>query len=180
MHGSYVAFQPLWTKRSFLSCYKSPCRGGQCPRMYMEGSDWNKCYGEVFKIYRMRGLGKVRAGDVIAINYPRERGRWFGCSGKYCHGRAACPGKPTSAYGMQSEERWYQCFGEVFKIYAKGRALGAPIYANDDVMLFYVQSKHWVGLVGKYANRRTCPGTVRPPPSSRYECWGEVFELWRR
>ena len=178
-HATYVAFQPVYTKRNFLGCAGKYCAGAKCPGMYFEGTEWSKCWGEVFRIFRMRGPGRVVAGDVIAINYPRETGTWFGCAGKYC-GKARCPGNPTSAHGMSSEEKWYQCWGEVFKIYARGKPLGAPIYAHDHIMLYYVNGKSWVGLVDRYPNKRTCPGSVRPPHRSRYECWGENFELWVR
>ena len=163
-----------------MSCAPNPCRRGTCPRLYMEGTEWNNCWGEVFRIYRFSGPGQVRAGEVIAINYPREAGRWFGCAGTYC-GKASCPGTPTFAYGMQTHEKWFQCWGEVFKIYARGKALGAPLYSHDDIMLYYLQQGKWVALVGTYPDKRTCPGTIRPPPPFRYDiCWGENFELWER
>ena len=163
-----------------MSCAPNPCRRATCPRLYLEGADWNNCWGEVFRIFRFSGPGRVRAGEVVAIYYPRETGRWFGCAGINC-GKATCPGTPTLAYGMQNRDKWFQCWGEVFKIYARGRPLGATIYSHDDIMLFYLQQRKWVGLVGAYTDKRTCPGTVRPPPPSRYDvCWGEVFELWER
>ena len=39
----------------------------------------------------------------------------------------------------------------------------------------------WVELDTTYVGRRTCPGTVRPPPPSKYDrCNGEVMEIWKR
>jgi len=87
----------------------------------------------------------------------------------------------VTAYGFQNSEKWFRCFGEVFKIYARGKSLGSAITAHDTVMLFYIQDQKWVGLDTTYVGHRTCPGTARPPPSDKYErCWGEAMEVWKR
>jgi len=146
----------------------------------MEGRDWTNCWGEVFQIYRASGPGTVKVGDLVGIYYPRERGRWLGCPTEKC-GKATCPGIPTIAYGFQNRENWLRCYGEVFKIYARGKSLGSAITAHDPVLLFYIQDQNWVGLDTTYVLHHTCPGTVRPPPSNKYDqCWGEVMEIWKR
>ena len=66
-------------------------------------------------------------------------------------------------------------------IYARGKAIGAPILEHDDITLLYVQSEQWVGLVESVPDYRTCPGTAYPPPPNKYNvCWGEIFEIWRQ
>ena len=145
----------------------------------MDDNDWRKCFGEVFKIYRKRGSGNVRVGDLIAISYPRESGKWFGCAGRLC-GKADCPGHSCKS-GFSLPIKWSQCWGEVFQIYARGKPLGSRINSHDHIMLYYVRGRNWVGLVGRNPDKRTCPGKIRPPPSTKYDrCWGEVFELWVR
>ena len=147
----------------------------------MEGNDWNRCWGEVFKIYRRKGRGRVKVGDYIAISYPREIGKWLGCAGRLC-GKAGCPGHScNSRSGFSSPRKWNQCWGEVFKMYARGKRVGAPIYSHDHVMLYYVRGRDWVGLVGRHPDHRGCPGKRLPPPNHKYDrCWGEVFDLWVR
>ena len=177
-----MAFQPVYNKRYWLSCDFNPCRGGaaSCAGLFMEGSDWTNCWGEVFQIYRASGPGTVKVGDVVGVYYPRQPGKWLGCSPSNC-ALATCPGTPTTTYGFQNSEKWLRCYGETFKIYARGKSLGSAITAHDAVMLFYIQGQKWVGLDTTYVGHRTCPGTARPPPPDKCErCWGEVMEVWKR
>ena len=119
-------------------------------------------------------------GDVVGIYYPCEPGKWMGCGGSNC-AKSTCPGTPTTAYGFHNSENWFRCYGEAFKIYARGKSLGSAITAQDAVMLFYIQDQKWVGLDTTYVGHRTCPGTVRPPPSDKYDqCWGDVIEIWKQ
>ena len=145
----------------------------------MDGIDWNNCPADVYQIYRFRGLGSVRVGDIIGLYYPPGR-NWFSMAGGTGHG-ASCPGTPTSAYGFADEDKWLRCYGEVFRIYARGKSSGAVIKEHDEIFLFYLNDNNWVGLVRNFADHRDCPGTVRPPPAANYDaCWGEVFEVWMR
>ena len=146
----------------------------------MEGSDWTRCWGEVFRIYRKSGPGAVRVGDTIGIYYPREPGKWFGCPHRFC-GKLTCPGIPHKQHGFSSPKKWRICGGEVFRIYARGKRLRALINSRDHVFLYYPNGRKWVGLVSRKPDLRTCPGRVFPPPMNKYDrCWGEVFELTRR
>ena len=63
-------------------------------------------------------------------------------------GRHPCPGTPTSAHGFANQDKWLICFGEVFRIYAKGKSIGQAIRDHDDIFLYYVNANKWVGLVG--------------------------------
>ena len=146
----------------------------------MDKPDWKNCWGEVFQIFRKKagnGHGYVRVGDTVGIYYRRSK-TWFGCAGRYC-GWAGCPGKPTYAHGFNKPAKWNQCWGEVFKIYARGRSVGSIIRPNDSIMLYYPREKKFVGQVGNHPDKRTCPGPKLPPPANKYDrCWGEVFEIW--
>ena len=138
-----------------------------------------RCYGEVFKIYRRNDRGRVRVGDLIAISYPHETGKWFGCPGRLCC-KADCPGHScNSKSGFSAPHKWKQCWGEVFKLYARGKRVGSYIYSNDHVMLYYVRGRNWIGLVGRYPDHHSCLGKRLPPPNHKYDsCWGEVFDVW--
>ena len=183
-HGSTIALQPLYDKRYWLGCTGSTCGKEACPNLYMEGADWSNCQGQVFKIYHICGSGEIKAGDAVGIYYPKEQ-NWFGCSEASQSNclKAGCPGQPTTLYGFASLENWFNCYGEVFAIYARGKSLGEPIMAHDHVVLYYIRGANYVRL-GTHqvpADHATCPGTVRPPPDERYDvCWGEIFEIWKQ
>ena len=150
----------------------------------MDDVDWDNCWGEVFKIYRFLGPGDVRVGDIVGIYYPREDGLWLGCAADDCV-KANCPGTPDTQYGMSDDEKWFTCWGEVYKIYAHQKSEGDAIEDRDHVTIYYLQGNDWIGLVNdEPADHRTCPGTTRedrPPDDAKYnQCWGEVFEIWRK
>lgn len=176
--GDTIAFQPLYDKRNSLSCYQNPtCGKSGCPMMHIDGNDQFDCQGEVFKIYRRSGPGKVRAGDEIGIYYPLEPGKWFSCYQEHCH-KWPCPGQPSMEHGFENVDDWYKCFGEVFRIYARGKRIGSPIRSHDHIMLYIPHFLTWVGMPGEHPEKMTCPGTHLPPPKAKYDiCWGEVFQL---
>ncbi len=141
--------------------------------MLFKGSDWNNCWGEVFEIYRAAGPGAVRVGDLVGLHYPRQRGNWLGCAGSHCV-KATCPGHPTTAYGFANTDRFFQCYGEVFRIYARGKGSGAIINS------LYLQ-----GVAQGYDQDtvKVCPclGTARPLAHSVYDgCAFETFRVWKR
>ena len=145
----------------------------------MGGSDWTTCGGEVFRIYRALGPGEVQVGDLVGLYY-RLHSKWLGCVGDmhYCYKRS-CPGNPSAQYGFQDSERWYRCYGEVFKIYARGKGIGDVIQNHDQITLFHVQQGRWLSYwMDELVHTGPCPGTVRP--HQNYDrCFGEVFEVWK-
>jgi hypothetical protein len=179
-HGDTVAFK-TYTRHHWLSCGRSYCSWSGCPRMYMAGNDWNSCGGEVFRIYRAGGHGTVRVGDLVGIYYPQQRGHWMGCSGNECR-KSLCPGYPTIAHGFASQEKWYVCSGEVFKIYARGKPSGAIIDTTDDVSFYYLNRGLWVSQgYDIHTMKQPCLGTSRPPASHIYDgCAHEIFKIWKR
>ena len=70
----------------------------------------------------------------------------------------------------------------MFRIYAKGKGVGERVREYDDVMFYYLQEGKWVSQLSTQRTRkRTCPGTRRPPPHSKYDrCGSEVFKIWLR
>ena len=146
--------------------------------MYFEGNDWSTCTVNTFRIYRARGPGEVLVGDLVGIYLQNESGKWLSCRSATC-GKNTCPGVATIDHGFAIEEHWYRCYGEVFKIYARGRNTSEPIMPKDDIFLNYIQEYKWVHS-GTSAYKYPCPGSVRPPPAERYDyCWGEVYQIWK-
>ena len=179
--GDTIGLQ-TYVRNHWLSCYPPTgnCNRAGCPRMQLSGNDWTRCWGEVFRIYRASGPGQVSVGDLVGVYYPREAGHWLGCSGNTCP-KSSCPGQNTTAHGFASEEHWYTCCSEVFKIYASGKANGAAINSGDDIMLYSLDLGRWVAQDAGDATTTTCAGTTRPPPAGKFdECHQETFTIWKR
>ena len=179
-NGDTVALQ-TFVRNYWLSGYLTSWSRQSCPRMQMSGTDWTACWGEVFTIYRASGPGQVCVGDLIGIYYPRSPGYWMGCTGGTCP-RSSCPGQPTTAHGFGSEENWYTCCSEVFKVYASGKANGDVISSGDDIMLYNLDLGRWVAQdVSTCTTTTTCAGITRPPPVAKFdECHKETFKIWKR
>lgn len=164
-----------------MSCALSSCTRNPCPRMHMAGNDWTTCWGEVFKIYRASGPGQVSVGDLVGVYYPNAANNWLGCSANTCQ-KSSCPGQPTTTHGFASEENWYTCCSEVFKIYASGKASGDAINSGDDIMLYSLDLGRWVAEAGDTSiTITTCAGTTRPPPAEKFDaCYRETFKIWKK
>ena len=183
--GDTIAIQFYAYKRSYMGCPGTPCGKSTCPGMFITKDAWKKCWGEVFQIYRNRGIRTkgpgyaLKVGDTVGIYYPRGK-KWFSCVGRFCTATATCPGKPTDMYGFNSQALWKRCWGEVFEIYARGKKRGSYISPNDTIMLYYPRDKKYLSLSAKHPSKHPCPGP--PPPSlDKYNrCWGEVLEIVTR
>ena len=150
----------------------------------MREDEWNSCSQNVFQIFRAKGPGDVKVGDLVGLYYKREGGNWFGCSETLCK-KDTCPGIASYEYGFDAPELWYRCCGSVFKIYAYEKQLGDTINDQDDIMLLYFRDLNWIAAHGDDDNsdnhHRDCPGTTLPPPHNKYdECDGEVYKIWKK
>ena len=149
--------------------------------MDMSGNDWSRCWGEVFEIYRRNGPGVVRSGDVIALHFPHERGKWLQCFKVHKCTKAPCPGQPTMRHGFQNAASWRSCWGEVYRIFAKGKKIGAPIKPMDDVSLLLPGKKSWVSQCGSHTKLRPCLGLSLPPSLSKFDgCACETFKIYKK
>jgi len=131
----------------------------------------------VFKIYKDGG-GYIRVGNKVGLYYPSKR-KWFSCADSNCDAKS-CPGAPNWYYGFASREKWGQCTGEVFQIYAYGKSFGAAIKDGDAIMFCYPRERKWVSLHGSRnsAHKQGCPGGTLPPPIAKWDkCDGEVFYI---
>ena len=174
-----MAFQS-YNRAYWLSCTPNPCNSREpCPGFAISGSEWRSCAGEVFQFYRASGPGAVRVGDVVGAYFPRRQ-KWLGCYEGSCY-RRPCPGRPSNTYGFQSQDKWTVCPGEVFKIYAKGKALNSIINEHDIIMLYYLVDNQWVNLANTIVARGSGPGTTRPPSAATYETnWSYALEVWKQ
>ena len=60
--------------------------------------------------------------------------------------KATCPGLPTIAHGFSNNYKWYHCYGEVFKIYARGKRNGAVIRDHESMIshcVIFVLESGW-------------------------------------
>ena len=151
----------------------------------MRENEWNNCNQNVFQIFRAKGHGDVRAGDLVGLYLTRESGKWLTCHETTCRKEHVCPGTASYEYGFDDPEKWYRCYGAVFKIYAHEKQLGDTVNDQDDIMLFYLRDLNWIGAHGDNDDHdnhhRDCPGDTRPPPDNKYdECDGEVYKIWKK
>ena len=128
-----------------------------------------------FVVYRRKGPGNVVVGDVIALHFPKESGKWFSMLG--CKGHlSACPGAPSTDNGMSTEDSWDDCNGEVFRIYARNRKLGEAIVANDNIKLYYLRQSTMVNIMGI----ASCDDTDKPtlPPANNDYSYKDTLMLY--
>ena len=178
--GSTITIQIVHNKRLHVGCYGGNCGGATCPGLYFSPWDYGRCRGEVFQVYRAAGPGAVRVGDDVGFYYP-ERRQWISAVRSQTN-LAPCPGVPRNSRHRLNTS----CWGEVFKIYARGKRVGQPIGESDSVMIYYPRSRGFLqyphsnglrdGLV-----RSTCPGRYKPPSLRAYDrCFQYVFEIHQR
>lgn len=178
--GNIIALQAT-ERYKWVSCWSNKCDTRTCPGLNMRevDSDYKRCLGEVFQIYRANGPGEVLVGDKVGIYYIHDK-KWFGCYGSTCT-KAPCPGAPTMEHGFSSVNRWKKCVGEVFQIYARGKNVGDIIHNKDDIRIYYPAGKDWVSHWQGTMHRNACPGKTLPPDVANYEgCWGETFKIWKK
>lgn len=178
-HGHTIGVQSVAHSVYWLSSYRSTYERRSCPGWYITEADKNTCDDERFTIYRASGPGIVRTDDLIGI-YSQRRSSWLGCAGSPCR-RDYCPGTPSTTYGFQDIERWYRCYGAVFKIYARGKGIGEAIEEHDHVLLFHLQRQQWFSMYVDTVRVLSCVITARPPPIEYYDwCGAHSFEIWIR
>ena len=177
-HGARIALRVKMHSYLWMDCATRNdhrCVWSSCPSLYFESSDIHRCYNLFFRIYRHRGRGPLRNGDIVGLHNPK-RNQWLGCCARECR-RSSCPGNVNFAYGFQSQEKWVRCYGEVFRIYARGRRMGEYIMSQDQVALYFLQKGSWLYSHGHFY-KNTCMGAHRPPNDSMYErCLHSTFEI---
>ena len=164
--GCTVALQ-LMTNDRWLGCAGPRCVGAPCPGVFFEGSDWQRCWGEVFKIYRKDGAGQMKVGDYVGLFYPREN-VWFSMWGNFGH-KLPCPGPPNTQFGFASRTNWGKCAGEALQIFAKGKRLGQTITDQDTIAFHYPHGRTYVQILPDRVGVSSClidKSGGRLPPSN--------------
>ena len=89
-------------------------------------------------MYRALGTGNILTGDFVALYYNRDS-KWFSMiNGK--GQRSDCHGSPTAKTGFSACGKWTECGSSVFRVYAKGKAIGATITDQDSIALLHPAS----------------------------------------
>ena len=61
----------------------------------------------------------------------------------------------------------WQCLGEVFRVYAHGKAVGEPLEDKDTIMLNYkAGGEQWFSLWKGTSHKDDCPGASLPHPQA--------------
>ena len=177
--GDTVTIQVVAYMKLHIGCHTGRCGAQSCPGLYFDPIEYSRCTGEVFQIYRAAGLGPVRSGEDVGFYFPARRA-WLRGWPQTDLGR--CPGLPrNSHYHLNTG-----CWGEVFKLRARGKRHGQPIDILDHVMIYYPRSRAYLRYRYPYANvnglvRGTCPGPHFPTSQRSYEkCPGYVFRIHKQ
>ena len=179
LSGKEILLHALQTYRKnyWMSCFEDRCGTSDCPNAFFDAKDSKACLGESFQIYTTKP-GEIKSGDLVGLHYPHQKGFWLACSST-C-GKSSCPGHPTDALGFSQEDKWLQCFGEVYRIYVYGKSVGSQVMSGDSIALYYVQEKTWLNGGGDKIVKVRCIGPT-PPHASQYDtCAHETFTIVKR
>ena len=179
----YLRLQFLGARNAWLGCADSNgiCDLRTCPSRNYNYRKFGTCWGEEFQIISDGTHGSaVKSGQQIRLRYLREHNSWMGCPSNNRCSKKTCPG--TTAQGGDFKNN--RCWGEIFRIYARGRANGQTIYNGDVVMLYYVRDGRYVSIQGQYEGDDTslnfCPGVAPPAYLSYGICSKNTFRIYRK
>jgi hypothetical protein len=178
-HGSTAALQMLQNNHWF-TCFGSLCTSTTCPGRFFDGDDWIHCWGAVYRIVRPRGAGHILTGDFVGLYFPRGS-NWFSASNGGGH-RANCPGTFNEEYGFESLEKWFECGGEVFQVFAKGKGYGETITDQDTLSFYYTVDRTYVQFLTDTVVTSQCmlekSGNKRPPSDEAFDkCLSDSVEI---
>ncbi|XP_065894536.1 uncharacterized protein [Dysidea avara] len=178
----YLRLQFLGARNAWLGCPDSNkvCDLRRCPSGNENYRYPGRCWGEEFQIIgEGTSLTPIKSGQRIRLRYPREHNTWMGCpQNKRCDKRT-CPGTTITAKNFKSN----RCYGEIFVIYARGKANGAVVNNGDVVMLYYPHGGLYVSIQGENDNDDTslnfCPGAAPPAYLSYAMCSKNSYRVYR-
>ena len=180
----YLKLQFLGARNAWLGCPDSNgiCDLRTCPSVNTYYRLFNgRCWGEEFQIISDGIQGSaIKSGQQIRLRYLREHNSWMGCPFNSRCDKRTCPG--TTAQGKDFSNS--RCWGEIFRIYARGRTNGQTIYNGDVVMLYYVREGRYVSIQGQNDGDDTslnfCPGQAPPAYLSYGICSNNAFRIYRK
>ena len=177
MQGSTIALQTYARNDHWLNCISPKtgfCATGNCPKLFMEGQDWQNCPENVFEVYNTFSRTKIFSHYPIGLYFPVEK-VWFSIEqskGK----KTSCPGKPSMETGFEKSVYWKDCSSAVFQMMAKGRKAGDEIQ-NGDIVFLYSYYNHRYVRIEKEGTPvlSNCPDINQE--YSFDECYNEVLRL---
>ena len=163
----------------WLGCPASVCDLRNCPSRNNNYANFGLCSGEQFQIIGEGTQGNpIKSGQRIRLRYVHAHNTWMSCSiNNHCDKRT-CPGTTIQA------SNFGRCWGEIFRIYARGRTNGQTIYNGDVVILYYIHSGKYITIQGQnYGNDTSlnfCPGVTPPAYLSYGICSKNAFRIYRK
>ena len=176
----YLKLQFLGAKNAWLGCHgpSTLCILATCPSIIQNYRNFDYCWGENFQIIGEGAIHHaIKSGQRVRLRYPNEHKTWITCHNNHCE-KSTCPG--TTSHGSN----FNRCYGEIFKIYARGKTNGQIIYNGDVVMLLCTYRRRYVSIQGQYNEDPTsldfCPGVAPPAYLSYGICSKNVFRIYRK
>ena len=178
----YLKLQFLGARDAWLGCPDDVCDLRMCPSRNNNYRYFDaRCWGEEFQIIgEGNTCNPIKSGQQIRLRYPRENNTWLGCPKNNRCDKRICAG--TTAQGRNfSNDR---CWGEIFRIYSRGRRNGNAIYNGNVVMLYYVHKGKYISIqgesIGYDTSLNSCPG-IAPPAYYTYEiCSNNAFHVYQK
>ena len=171
----------MGARNAWLGCPESICDLRTCPSHNENYRDFTKCWGEVFQIIGEGAIhNPIKSGQRIRLRYLPEQNSWMGCPDNGRCDKRTCPGTTEQGGNFDND----RCWGEIFRIYARGRANGEIIYNGDVVTIHYPREGRYISIQGRYEGDDTslnfCPAEVPPAYLSYGICSKNAFRIYRR
>ena len=146
-----------------------------CMNMARCTSSSSACGAARFKMYKAVGSGYIRAGDFVALQYPyKGSSTWFSLKNNV--GQISTCIVPSSSGCL----KWAQCHTALFRVYARGKRIGAAIANNDIIALYHpdVNVKSFLKLGSYGVGRSQCLLNRLPPTTATFDrCRADTAQL---
>ena len=155
------------------------CDLRMCPSRSNNYANFGECSGERFQIINSGTQSStIKSGQQIRLRYLGTQNTWIGCPCIDRCDKRTCPGTNLQAKDFN------RCEEEIFKIYARGKAIGQIIYNGDVVMLYHVKNNKYLSIQGENDGDDTslnfCPGVTPPAYLSYGICSKNAFRIYRK
>ena len=174
-HGTRIALQQKSSSRYWMDCASSSgqlCQRSTCPGLYFDSSDTSRCSRLFFRIYRHRGKGPVKNGDIVALHNP-TRNQWFGCCGGYCR-RASCPGRSAPRLDSRIGRSGFVAMEKSSGFMSATENLELILWTMIKWVFITYREKDGFKEMVAGSTRSTCMGTFRPPLNSMF---GKCYQI---
>ena len=174
----YLRLQFLGAKNAWLGCPHAVCDSRRCPSYGKNYHDFDECGGEKFQIIgEGTRYSTIKCGQRIRLHFANT---WMSCAKNNRCDKRTCSGTTTQGTDFKND----RCWGEMFRIYARGKTNGQTIYNGDVVMLYYEHDGKYVSIQGEIDGSDTslnfCPAVVPPPYLSYGICSKNSFRIYQK